>query len=93
MIYVLVEQGSQYHGGGEQVEIKLIDKPIVSNYPVRPNLILNAIVALLVGLVVSFVYVYLKLDKHKVKLVETSSENLPSASSHSASNSYLTPKE
>ncbi len=60
MIYVLVERGSQYHGGGDQLEIKLVDEPIVSNYPVRPNLLLNALAALLIGLVISLIYVYLK---------------------------------
>ena len=70
MIYVLTEKGEQYHGGGDQVEIKLVDRPIVSKYPVKPNLILNAIMALLVGLVISFVFVYLKINKQKINIEE-----------------------
>ncbi|MBL7022107.1 hypothetical protein ISR92_02200 [Patescibacteria group bacterium] len=94
MIYVLVERGSQYHGGGDQLEIKLVDEPIVSNYPVRPNLLLNALAALLIGLVISFVYVYLKPGKHKSTENQMSGEYVPQADIQEGSaNSYLTPKE
>ncbi|MFW0862111.1 MAG: hypothetical protein ACKKL6_00820 [Candidatus Komeilibacteria bacterium] len=93
MIYVLVERGSQYHGGGDQVQIKLVDKPIVSNYPVRPNLLLNALAALLIGLVISFIYVYLKPDKDNMK-VDDNSTYTPEGGmvEEIRSNSYLTPK-
>ncbi len=97
MIYVLIERGSQYHGGGDQVEIKLIDKPIVSNYPVRPNLILNAIGALLIGLVISFIYVYLKPDnKHKLEQAYITNDQAPQApvqDIHEFTASYLSPKK
>jgi capsular polysaccharide biosynthesis protein len=94
MIYVLVEKGAQYHGGGDQVEIKLIDKPIVSNYPVRPNLVQNAISALLIGLVISFMYVYLKPDRQIEAASKPLEEYVPQANiQHEETASYLTPKE
>ena len=94
MIYVLVERGEQYHGGGDQVEIKLIDKPIVSNYPVRPNLLLNALAALLIGLVISFTFVYLKSDKHQTVSADTFIEYSPRANVQDGpqGNSYLASK-
>lgn len=95
MIYVLVERGSQYHGGGDQVQIKLVDKPIVSNYPVRPNLLFNALTALLIGLVISFIYVYLKPDKQEINKGNTNQSFTPTGVKKEEyhSNSYLTPKQ
>jgi capsular polysaccharide biosynthesis protein len=50
---VLAVQGSEYHGGGDSVSIKIVDPALVSNYPVRPNLIFNIIGAFLIGLILS----------------------------------------
>jgi capsular polysaccharide biosynthesis protein len=50
---VLATQGSEYHGGGDSVSIKIVDPALVSNYPVRPNIIFNIAGALLIGLILS----------------------------------------
>jgi capsular polysaccharide biosynthesis protein len=57
--YVLQTDNAQYHGFGDKVQVKIIDEPIASNYPVRPNLFLNFGLALFFGLVFSLSYVYL----------------------------------
>ncbi|PJA92565.1 MAG: hypothetical protein CO133_02500, partial [Candidatus Komeilibacteria bacterium CG_4_9_14_3_um_filter_37_5] len=43
---IVIGQGSEYYGPTDQVQIKLIDKPITSRYPVKPNLLVNGLEAL-----------------------------------------------
>jgi capsular polysaccharide biosynthesis protein len=59
IIYVLVTEGADFHGGGDEVEVKIADAPIVSKYPTRPNIALNLGIALIMGLIVSIVIVFL----------------------------------
>lgn len=49
--HVLSTKGEEYHGGGEDVEIKLVDAPLASRFPVRPNLALNLFTGLILGVV------------------------------------------
>ncbi len=42
-------RGSKYHGGGDSIEIKTVDGPITSEKPVTPNVLLNTLLALIVG--------------------------------------------
>jgi len=48
---------NSYVGGGN-VSVRVIDAPIVSRYPVRPNIILNLILAAVIGLIAALSYVY-----------------------------------
>jgi capsular polysaccharide biosynthesis protein len=57
--YTLQTSNSQYHGYGDSVQIKIIDQPITSNYPVLPNVPLNLGLAVLFALAFSFCYIYL----------------------------------
>jgi capsular polysaccharide biosynthesis protein len=57
--YTLQTTHSQYHGFGNSVEIKIIDEPLTSNYPVKPNLPLNLALAVIFALFFSFCYIYL----------------------------------
>jgi len=57
--YTLQTKHGLYHGGGDNVAIKVIDEPITSNYPVKPNLILNFGLALALGFIFSSAYIYL----------------------------------
>lgn len=50
----LIQKGNVYHGAGESIEIKAIDAPLVSRYPVRPNVLLNVGIAIVVGFFISF---------------------------------------
>lgn len=59
IIYVLVTEGQDFHGGGEEVEVKIADAPIVSKYPARPNVFVNLGVSFILGLVLALVIVFL----------------------------------
>ncbi|MDD4271409.1 MAG: hypothetical protein PHF50_01245 [Patescibacteria group bacterium] len=68
--YTLQTKHGLYHGGGDNVSIKVIDEPITSNYPVKPNLVLNFGLALALGLIFFGVYVYLfPEEKYNVRLM------------------------
>lgn len=68
VVYVLTQHGDEYHGGGDSVVIKLVDKPITSRYPVRPNLLLNAVLAAIIGFVASIIFVSYSIDKKSDEL-------------------------
>ncbi len=57
--HVLMTKNINYQGVGESLTIAVVDQPIVSNYPVKPNIIVNLILALVFGLVIGLAYVYL----------------------------------
>ncbi|MDD5294572.1 MAG: Wzz/FepE/Etk N-terminal domain-containing protein, partial [Patescibacteria group bacterium] len=61
--YILQTKNSLYHGLGDKVSVKVIDKTIVSNWPVRPNVILNIALGIVSGLLVGFCFVYLYPEK------------------------------
>jgi len=67
--YVLVNKGAEYHGGGSNVEIKIVDDVFISKYPVRPNIILNSVLALILGLLLGSAYVILNEAKEIKKLI------------------------
>lgn len=69
VIYTLQTKHGLYHGGADNVSIKIIDEPIISAYPVKPNLILNFSLALILGLIFSLVYIYLfPEEKYDIRL-------------------------
>lgn len=57
--HILMTQNSNYQGLGSSVKINVIDQPIVSNYPVKPNLLINLAAVILATLVFGFTYIYL----------------------------------
>ncbi len=79
--YVLVNKGAEYHGGGTDVSIKIVDDVFVSKYPARPNIILNSLLSLIIGFLFGSAFVILN-EAKKVKnatkvseIVEPKSEN------------------
>ncbi len=46
--FVLTTEGSKYIGGGD-LEVTLVDDPLVSKWPVRPNIPANALAGLVLG--------------------------------------------
>ncbi|PIV47213.1 hypothetical protein COS21_01145 [bacterium (Candidatus Gribaldobacteria) CG02_land_8_20_14_3_00_41_15] len=75
IIYTLQTKHGLYHGNGSNVSIKIIDEPITSNYPVKPNLILNLGLALVLGLLFSLVYIYLlPEEKYSFRLIPKSTK-------------------
>ncbi len=57
--HVLMTQHTAYHGSGEAVKVRLIDQPITSSFPVKPNIPLTIGLAIILGFIAGLVYVYL----------------------------------
>ncbi len=53
--YTMINYGQYYHGGGSQIEIKMVDLPITSEKTVRPNILLNTFAGLALGILLSIV--------------------------------------
>jgi len=69
VIYTLQTKHGLYRGSGSNVSVKIIDEPITSNYPVKPNLIFNFSLALALGLIFAGMYIYLfPEEKYNIKL-------------------------
>lgn len=68
--YTLVTKGNQYHGGGQQVEIKMVERPITSNNTVYPNIYLNTFLGFIVGFLTAIGLIFLMPAKpaKKIKL-------------------------
>jgi len=66
--YVMTTDGANYVGG-TALQIKLVDEPLVSNFPVKPNLAVNGFTGLVLGALFGAVYVILT-DKSRKYLVE-----------------------
>jgi len=49
-----------YHGMGSQVDIRVIDQPVLSRYPVKPNIFLNVLLGLIFGILFAWLYIYSK---------------------------------
>lgn len=87
VIFTLQAKHGLYHGGGDSVAIKVIDEPITSNYPVKPNLILNFGLALALGFIFALVYVNLfPEEKYDIRLAAKQAVN--AGVSHMAEPSY-----
>lgn len=68
--YVLKNKNESYHGLGGGVFVRIIDKPVVSDYPVKPDLLVIFPLTFLVGLGIAFLYIYLlPQEKYALHLV------------------------
>lgn len=56
--FVLKTRHSLYHGLGNKVSIKIIDKSTLSNWPVKPNIPVNIFVGLFLGIILGSAFVY-----------------------------------
>lgn len=56
--HVLMTDHQTYHGLGSSVKINVIDQPIVSPYPVKPNLIYSIIIIIAISLFFGLMYIY-----------------------------------
>ncbi len=65
---VLTTQGWRYLGG-ENIEVLEVDKPLVSRYPVKPNIPLNGFMGIVVGLLIGIGYVLLSYESGKAKVL------------------------
>jgi len=56
---ILINKNSNYQGTNQAIKINIIDQPLISNYPVKPNIPENAVIALMAGLLFSLFYIYI----------------------------------
>ena len=57
--HVLITSHQGYHGLGPSVKINVIDQPVASSYPVKPNLLYTLVIIIAVSLFFGLVYIYL----------------------------------
>ncbi|MFH1225967.1 MAG: Wzz/FepE/Etk N-terminal domain-containing protein [bacterium] len=85
---VLIDQSSQYHGQGNQVFVRLLDEPLTTNYPVKPNLILNVIFGFIIGWLFGLAVIYILTEIEERILASATPEEIAQAdylnSEHSA---------
>jgi uncharacterized protein involved in exopolysaccharide biosynthesis len=66
----LISKSFNYQQGGDQVIISVIDQPLTSSFPIKPNLILNFAAALILGIAATSLWIYffpIKEHKHQPK--------------------------
>lgn len=66
--HVFHDSGWEYVGS-MNIQITEVDSPLISKWPVRPNFILNGLIGLILGLIVSCVYVGLASKHYKLSEV------------------------
>src|SRR3989338_1082010 len=59
---VLVTRGHEYHGAGESVVVKVIDSPVTSQHPTRPNVWLNSLAGVVLGVIIYLILLFLRMN-------------------------------
>lgn len=65
--FTLTEKKREFIGI-EDIDLKVLDSPLVSKYPVKPDVILNLLVGILVGLIIGIAYVIVSYNPRRDKL-------------------------
>jgi len=70
--YTLKVKSAEYLSMGDKIDLKVIDQPTLSNWPIKPNIPLNFALAIVLGFIFGLSYEYLKLSmkENSVGLVE-----------------------
>lgn len=70
--HILINENQDYHGG-RNIKINVIDQPLASNYPVKPNVLYNAGLAAGIALLFALFYIYIfPEEKYSIYLFSTS---------------------
>lgn len=56
--HILITKNQNYQGLGDSVKVSVLDQPVVSKYPVKPNLVFNLFFILGFSLLFGLVYIY-----------------------------------
>jgi len=72
--YILVNNSQDYHGGGSDVLIKVVNEPLVTDSPARPKLLLNLLGGLIVGLVLSLAWIFYRINAEQEKIANHEEE-------------------
>jgi capsular polysaccharide biosynthesis protein len=65
--YILSTEGKEYHGGGDDIVIKPVNTALTSDYPTRPNIVLNLLASVVLGLILGLLIVFWQFNKHSFK--------------------------
>ena len=57
--HALITQNQNYQGLGDSVKVSVLDQPVVSKYPVKPDLVLNFLFIVGLSLLFGLVYIYI----------------------------------
>jgi len=74
IIYNFSQKSKSYYNLGDTVGIVVLDTPLVSDRPVKPNFFLNIILGLFIGLVISAIFVLWQEQSGSQKKPETPAE-------------------
>ncbi len=66
---VLTEQGAEYLGGGSDVVLKIVDFPLTSKRPVRPNIPFNLVAGTLLGFAAAWTFQYVRNQAQRASMV------------------------
>ncbi len=78
---VLKTKTNKWHGGGDTIQVKIVDSPLTSAQPVRPNNVLNTVLGAITGFLLG---VALLLYKHYFPNIKT--RDLPNRSNEVKAN-------
>jgi len=71
---VLINKNLNYQGSSQGIKIVIIDQPLVSSRPIKPNLPYLGALALIGGLILALFYIYIfPEDKHSLNIVKKKS--------------------
>lgn len=76
VLNTLLEYHKEYHGGGDEVELRVIDYPMTSKHPTRPDWLMN--IALSILLAIFFVITMIILFPNKIETINTKFKNINS---------------
>ncbi|HNW55765.1 MAG TPA: hypothetical protein PKN62_01675 [bacterium] len=77
--YNLITKNNFYHGLGDKVVLKVIDEPLVSLWPAKPNLPINFALAVIAGLLIGLTHIYLISESEESVVLDETVINWPSS--------------
>lgn len=77
--YNLITKNNFYHGLGDKVVLKVIDEPLVSLWPAKPNLPVNFALAFILGLLLGLIHIYLTSAEDEYSEIDEAVINWPSS--------------
>jgi len=74
---ILINRNEEYQGG-QNIKINIIDQPLASTYPTKPNIPYNTALAFFLSFILALIYIYLfPEDKYSLSVFGNKKNNLP----------------
>ncbi|MFH1744791.1 MAG: hypothetical protein ABH881_01335 [bacterium] len=75
--YTLKTKHGNYHSSNNRLDVKILDQPTTSDFPVKPNVILNLSLGAIFGLIIGLCYIYLYPEKkYDIKFLPNKKDRL-----------------